>query len=402
MLVAEWDGRVRQTDGADPVRGIRIAFVIPSLAQAKRTGLVKRFNELRGKFFALRPSWNAVDMRVDFPGGSTIQFFSQEQRENLRGARIDVVVIDECDDIDCETFDGAITPWLSEPVSLKGVLMGGTPRRGRMGLLYRTHRRALEGEAGHRSFHATYRDAPKFVDNALVLATRGLLEREGNIAVFEREWECNFDAGEGLVYSMFSPDVHVREPDSRVKWNDILVGVDHGWNDPGVFEVCGVAGTGRDAVVHVLEETHQRERTESWWTAKAVEVLVRYPQAKWFMDPSRPDRIAAFKRVGCHVLDTDNSIEPGVSAVANRMALRVLDDGAEGQVVSQFYVHPQCKELIAELGLYRRKRDPRNPDKYLDAIVDRDNHCLDAVRYAIMGRFGKPQMTRSMGQDPLF
>jgi hypothetical protein len=45
--------------------------------------------------------------------------------------------------------------------------------------------------------------------------------------------------------------------------------------------------------------------------------------------------------------------------------------------------------LIAELGKYRRKADPRDKDRYLEDIMDRWNHAADALRYPIFNRFGE-------------
>jgi len=37
----------------------------------------------------------------------------------------------------------------------------------------------------------------------------------------------------------------------------------------------------------------------------------------------------------------------------------------------------------------------------LEDILDRDNHAMDAVRYLIFTRFGKPVSGSGMGQTPL-
>ncbi|MGZ9928067.1 hypothetical protein ACXYTC_24075, partial [Escherichia coli] len=81
--------------------------------------------------------------------------------------------------------------------------------------------------------------------------------------------------------------IHVREPDKSATWSDVLVGVDFGYEDPGTYIVVGVTGNGRDATAHVLEEVYQQHKTESWWVERAIEIRARYPQAKWYCDPSQ-------------------------------------------------------------------------------------------------------------------
>jgi phage terminase large subunit len=87
----------------------------------------------------------------------------------------------------------------------------------------------------------------------------------------------------------------------------------------------------------------------------------------------------------------ENAIDDGVSCVADKFFIRKVD-GREPY--AKLYVDPSCKNLIRELGLYRRKRDPRNRERVLDDIQDKDNHAADSIRYALMTRFGKPLATR--------
>jgi hypothetical protein len=58
-------------------------------------------------------------------------------------------------------------------------------------------------------------------------------------------------------------------------------------------------------------------------------------------------------------------------------------------------VAPCCANGIREISEYRRKRDPQDPDRYLEAIEDKNNHAMDADRYALFAQFGKPPSTRT-------
>jgi phage terminase large subunit len=61
---------------------------------------------------------------------------------------------------------------------------------------------------------------------------------------------------------------------------------------------------------------------------------------------------------------------------------------------ARLHISPTCPNTIREFGLYRRKRDPRNREAFLDDIEDRNNHAMDAIRYAIFNRFGGPDRRR--------
>jgi len=51
--------------------------------------------------------------------------------------------------------------------------------------------------------------------------------------------------------------------------------------------------------------------------------------------------------------------------------------------------------------MYRRKRDPRDLDRVLDTPEDRNNHAMDAIRYAIFTRFGTPEPVRGVGEESI-
>src|SRR5262249_27273636 len=160
---------------------------------------------------------------------------------------------------------------------LRLMMLSGTPKRGRYGLLWAAHNDWPKALPDKRfSIHAAYKDAPRQVSAQFVEELRQT--REGSEATYRREYLCAFDAGERLVYPMFTPTCHVREPVPGQVWSEILVGVDHGFEDPGVFLVAGVIGQGKDAVVHVLEEVYESGHESGWWDAKAVEVAGRYAQ----------------------------------------------------------------------------------------------------------------------------
>ncbi len=403
LLVAEREHKTRtHPDSGASVRGVRIAYLMPAASQARKTVLARFREKLDGQFGFLCGEINLTELRVTFPGGSWIQFVSQEQGTLVRGLRCDAVAVDECDDIDIEFYSAVCKPWLSEPFSLKRRLLGGTPKRGRYGLLHQTYKLGQQRFEGHWSLHATWRDAPEHVDSTFVASERRIAEQTGQLPTHEREWECNFDSAGDLVYPMFSEDLHVRKPDPRVVWNEYLVGVDHGFEDPGCFLLVGVAGGGRDATIHILKEVYRQHQVEDWWEARVPEFLAQRKggaMMRWYADPSRPERVLALSKKGASFANTNNAIEDGVSSVANLLAVR---DTHDGKRFSRLYVDPSCVNTIREFGLYRRKRDPKNKEHVLDDIEDRNNHAMDALRYVCMSRFGSPAASRSSADDSEF
>ncbi len=61
-----------------------------------------------------------------------------------------------------------------------------------------------------------------------------------------------------------------------------------------------------------------------------------------------------------------------------------IEDGIEWLKSFEIVVHPRCKHTIDELTLYSYKVDP-NTEEVLPVLEDKDNHVIDALRYACEG-----------------
>ena len=96
-------------------------------------------------------------------------------------------------------------------------------------------------------------------------------------------------------------------------------------------------------------------------------------------DCSRPETISYLRRKGYNVRPSEKwpgSVEDGIAHIK----------GFSGGVV----IHDRCKRMADEARLYSYKVDKRQLDDtgaptVLPVIVDKHNHCWDAVRYALGG-----------------
>jgi hypothetical protein len=372
---------------ASRVQGVRVVFLLPTLKQFKDINGSALKSECED-WAHLKPRPNWSEYKIAFPGGSWIMPFpaADHSSQRARGIRCDIVVADEADDIEPSVFDSVVRPWFSEPWSLKIRVTSGTYKRGRHGLLYKRRVAGRDPEQPrYHTIHATYRESPEVVDQREVEDAK----RNTNPATFAREWECDPDSAEGLIYP-FDEDFHIRPPPKDVVWTEMLIGCDHGYEHPGSLLLIGVLGSGSDAVCWVLDEVYEQHRLESWWVEQGRKWFGAYPNHKFYADPSQPARIRAFKNAGARVRDTDNSMEDGISSVADRLAIRETEDG---QRFAKLYVSPKCPNTIREFGLYRRKRDPRNPEGFMEDVDKRNDDAMDALRYAIFNRFGPSGMS---------
>ena len=104
-------------------------------------------------------------------------------------------------------------------------------------------------------------------------------------------------------------------------------------------------------------------------------LFMSVPEAeKWpiVADSARPETISHMRK---------NGFPRILSAVKGA---RSLEEGVEWLKSFDIVVHPRCKHLIDELTLYSYKTDPLT-GQVLPILADKDNHVLDALRYACEG-----------------
>lgn len=384
--VAKYDGIV--LPGAKH-KGVRINHLMPTLEQSRRVNGALLQAELEGEWACLGGHLNKQSWTVNFPGGSYIQWITSERAQSQRGLRGDVLTCDEADDIELGVFDSVTGPFFSEPHSLKQMLLGGTPRRGRKGALWRYyHDLPKQRPDLYTGIHATCWDAIKAGFISQQYAEQ--MQEVTPAAIFAREWECDFDAAEGIIFSTFRENFHVRNPPDDVQWDDMFYVADHGYEDPGVILLIGQLGSGADATYWILDEVYEQHQEPDWWLDKVRERIEWYPQAKWYPDPARPDLCKSWKRAGARVQEVikyAGSVEDGIDVIKRLLHIRKRP-GGEVVEYAKLYVSECCPRTIDEFQLYKRKRDSRDPDVFLEDIVDSQNHSIDSIRYGFLTRLG--------------
>jgi phage terminase large subunit len=105
------------------------------------------------------------------------------------------------------------------------------------------------------------------------------------------------------------------------------------------------------------------------------ELFMQVPEAeKWPItaDSARPETISHMQKNGF----------PKIRAAIK--GAKSLEDGVEWLKSFDIVVHPRCKHLIDELTLYSYKTDPLTGE-VLPLLEDKNNHVIDALRYACEG-----------------
>lgn len=151
-------------------------------------------------------------------------------------------------------------------------------------------------------------------------------------------------------------------------------GADWGFSvDPTVLVQCFIEG-------RKLYVTHEAYRV-GCEIVDIPDLFLTVPDSeRWPItaDSARPETISHVRRNGF----------PKIAAAVK--GARSLEEGVEFLQSFDIIVHPRCVHTIDELNTYRYKTDPLT-DQVLNVLEDKNNHVIDALRYACEGarRLGK-------------
>ncbi|MGO4850195.1 PBSX family phage terminase large subunit, partial [Inquilinus sp. 2KB_12] len=171
-------------------------------------------------------------------------------------------------------------------------------------------------------------------------------------------------ASEARVFRNWKVEAFEAPPGTR-----FLFGADWGFaRDPTVLLRCFLAGR----TLYVDHEAYrigcEIDRTPALFDA--------VPGARdWTIiaDSARPETISYLQRHGF----------PRLRAAAKGPGS--VKEGVEFLLSHDIVVHPRCRHLVDELALYSWRTDPRSGE-ILPELEDRENHAIDALRYALEGQ----------------
>ena len=117
--------------------------------------------------------------------------------------------------------------------------------------------------------------------------------------------------------------------------------------------------------VYVLDELYERGLTNEPLARRAIELAGRHPVS---CDCAEPKSIAEL-------------CQYGVNAIASRKGADSVLHGVQWLQGQEIIVDPRCRNVINELTVYQWRRD--KDGNALHQPQDCNNHCIDALRYAL-------------------
>jgi len=308
--------------------------------------------EIGGNIFTV----NKSEMTLAVPGGGEMLFRSADNPDRIRGITANVALIDEAGYCPGDTYD-IVKGRLS---ALPGLLRIVTTPKGRNWLYERQSEMTI--------FKAATKDNP-YIPREFVSD----LERSytGNFA--RQELYGEFVAFEGLVYPMFSRDIHTKErkPDEmKSRW----IGNDEGYTNPSVILDVGADSDGR---LHVFREWYRRGQLQDTVVAANAEWYAETRFQGVVVDSSAAGLIAALRDANIPAMGHKGRVRDGISNVQNLLAVA-------GDERPRLTIDPSCIHTIAEMESYCWKEGKDEPEKQNDHAMDTLRYIADSVGVGII------------------
>jgi phage terminase large subunit len=209
--------------------------------------------------------------------------------------------------------------------------------------------------------HVNWQDNPWFPD---VLKQEMDYDKRRDMDKYLHIWEGKYQtSSEARVFKNWTVEEFDVDPTAVIRQ-----GADWGFSvDPTVLVQCYIVGR----KLYIPYEAY-RVGCE---IVDTPALFMSLPDAeKWPMvaDSARPETISHLQK---------NGFPKITSAIKGAKS---VEEGVEFLKSFDIVVHPRCKHLIDELTLYSFKTDPLTSE-VLPVLADKDNHVIDALRYALEG-----------------
>ena len=346
----------------------RILSIANTYRQVKGT----IWDELKNQMF--RVKWakkvNESDLSIELVNGSKIFLRSADNKDALRGAKYDFIVMDECADINPDTWYSVLRPTLADT---KGhALFIGSPK-GRNWF----YDLWVQGGATKdwSSYQFTTIEGGQ-VDQEEIEAAR----RDTDSRRFEQEYEAQFVSYEGVIFYAFTEDNVVEKPTLTTPRTPLHIACDFNINPMSAI----IAEKSKDHL-HIYDEIEI-------WSSNTFELVKeirrRYgSDRQMFVYPDASGQASSTNSPGVsnHIILQNNGFilrtpkrnPPVIDSIASvNSRLR----SSTGEI--KLTIAPECVRLRECLIKHTFKPNTRIPDK--DSGYD---HLTDCVRYLVHGMF---------------
>jgi phage terminase large subunit len=296
-------------------------------------------------------NFNKSSLKYTFSNGSFIEFFSADQPDKLRGARRDVLFINECNNVSFEAYQQLAIR------TKKFVYLDYNPSNE-----FWVHEHLINDNDSDFII-LTYKDN-EALDQAIVKEIEKAKERALTSAYWDNWWKVY---GLGQLGSLQNTIFEFELIDELPKEAQLLsYGLDFGFsNDPA--SLVGVYRYNNSLVVDEL--IYQRQLTNSDLVAKFKELKIN-DYDRIVADSAEPKSIEDIYRMGYKAIEPAKKGQDSVRASIDLIRQNKL------------LVTKNSLNLIRELRGYVWQTDKDGTQ--LTKPIDSNNHAIDALRYSCL------------------
>lgn len=329
-------------------KGSEISIVSESIPHLRR-GAIRDFIKIMEWIGnPIESNWNRSTLTYHFSNGSFIEFFSADQSDKLRGARRDVLFVNEANNIHWEAYHQMAIR------TRKFVYIDYNPTQE-----FWAHTELI-GKPDVDFIILTYKDN-EALEPAIVKEIESAREKAKDSPYWLNWWRV-YGLGEtgSLVGTVFSNWEQVDAMPTAFKWK--AYGIDWGFtNDPtAVVEVCEF-----DNAYYVNELLYEKGLTNSDIAAKIQDLKGQ----EIIADSAEPKSIEDIRRHGFRI----RACQKGRDSVRA---------GIDKMQQMPIFVTSNSVNIIKELRGYTWATD--RTGQQTGEPIDDFNHAIDAIRYAIM------------------
>ena len=329
---------------------LEISIVSESIPHLRRGALKDFIKIMQETQRWITPNYNKTLLKYTFSNGSYIEFFSVDQPDKLRGARRDILYINEANNVDFESYQQLAIR------TSKEVWVDYNP----------THEfwahTELMSDKDSDFIKLTYKDNEALSDSIVKEIEKAKVKAKTS-SYWENWWNVyglgNIGSLEGVIFSNWK-QIDILPKDARL----IGYGCDFGYtNDPtAVIEVYTWNGK------RILNEICYRTQMVNNDIAKILSSSI-----VTYADSAEPKSIEEIKRTGVYI----KGVTKGKDSI--NFGIQIMQS-------QEYLVTSSSTNLIKEFRYYSWDKDKNG--KVLNKPIDNFNHAIDAVRYHEMESIG--------------
>jgi phage terminase large subunit len=331
-------------------KGLEVSVVAETIPHLRRGALKDFLKIMRWTNRYFEDRFNKTLLRYEFANGSSIEFFSADDASKLRGARRDILYINECNNVTFEAYNELAIRTKRE------VYLDFNPANE-----FWVHKE-LKDEPDTDFIILTYKDN-EALDESIVTQIEKNRDKAATSAYWANWWRVyglgEVGSLEGVVFNNW------KEIDTIPKEAKLIgIGLDFGYtNDPtAAIEIYNYNGT------RIINELVYRTGMVNSDIAKILPSGIII-----YADSSEPKSIEEIRRQG----KTIKGVTKGADSI---------NYGIDVMQRQDYLVTKQSTNLIKELRSYCWDVDKQG--QRMRKPIDHYNHAIDALRYHEMEALG--------------